>query len=38
MRTAGTVTDGNGRNMNWPARGFNLKDPDNNEIHIEQPL
>jgi catechol 2,3-dioxygenase-like lactoylglutathione lyase family enzyme len=22
---------------NWPARGFNLKDPSGNEIHIEQP-
>jgi uncharacterized glyoxalase superfamily protein PhnB len=22
---------------NWPARGFNLKDPSGNEIHIEEP-
>jgi uncharacterized glyoxalase superfamily protein PhnB len=22
---------------NWPARGFNLKDPSGNEVHIEQP-
>lgn len=22
---------------NWPARGFNLRDPSGNEIHIEQP-
>ena len=22
----------------WPARGFHLKDPSGNEIHIEQPL
>jgi uncharacterized glyoxalase superfamily protein PhnB len=21
----------------WPARGFNLKDPSGNEVHIEQP-
>lgn len=23
---------------NWPARGFNLKDPSGNEVHIEQPI
>jgi uncharacterized glyoxalase superfamily protein PhnB len=23
---------------NWPARGFNLKDPNGNEVHIEQPI
>lgn len=23
---------------NWPAYGFNLKDPSGNEIHIEQPI
>jgi uncharacterized glyoxalase superfamily protein PhnB len=22
---------------NWPARGFDLKDPSGNEVHIEQP-
>ena len=24
--------------LNWPARGFDVKDPDGNAIHIEQPL
>jgi uncharacterized glyoxalase superfamily protein PhnB len=23
---------------NWPVRGFNLRDPSGNEVHIEQPL
>ena len=23
---------------NWPARGFNLKDPSGNDVHIEQPI
>jgi catechol 2,3-dioxygenase-like lactoylglutathione lyase family enzyme len=23
---------------NWPARGFNLKDPSGNEVHVEQPV
>ena len=23
---------------NWPARGFNLKDTNGNEVHIEQPI
>jgi uncharacterized glyoxalase superfamily protein PhnB len=23
--------------LNWPARGFDLKDPSGNEVHIEQP-
>lgn len=26
------------RRENWPARGFNLKDPSGNEVHIEQPI
>ncbi len=34
---AGATTDGPVRKMNWPAKGFNLKDPDGNYIHIEQP-
>ena len=23
---------------NWPARGFNLKDPSGNDVHIEEPI
>ena len=26
------------RAENWPARGFNLKDPSGNDVHIEQPI
>jgi len=26
------------RHENWPARGFNMKDPSGNEVHIEQPI
>jgi catechol 2,3-dioxygenase-like lactoylglutathione lyase family enzyme len=26
------------RKENWPARGFNLRDPSGNEVHVEQPV
>jgi len=26
------------RQENWPARGFDLKDPSGNEVRIEQPM
>lgn len=37
VTAAGAAVDGPVRQMNWPARGFNLKDPDGNAIHVEQP-
>jgi catechol 2,3-dioxygenase-like lactoylglutathione lyase family enzyme len=36
VHAAGVETDGPVRKLNWPARGFNLRDPDNNVIHVEQ--
>jgi catechol 2,3-dioxygenase-like lactoylglutathione lyase family enzyme len=38
VMAAGIAVDGPVRNMNWPARGFDLRDPDGNSIHIEQPV
>ena len=38
VRAAGVQVDGKVREMNWPARGFNLRDPDDNSIYVEQPV
>lgn len=37
IATTGASTDGPVRQMNWPARGFNLTDPSGNTVHVEQP-
>ncbi|MBC7785759.1 MAG: VOC family protein [Burkholderiales bacterium] len=38
VRAAGVKIDSELQKLNWPARGFDLRDPDNNAIHIEQPV
>lgn len=37
ITAAGATVDGPVRQLNWPARGFSLRDPDNNVVYIEQP-
>ncbi len=36
MKVSGVEITRDLREENWGARGFNLKDPSGNEIHIEQ--
>ncbi len=36
VRTTGVAIENELKQLNWPARGFDLRDIDNNLIHIEQ--
>ena len=38
MKSQGSAISRELQRENWPARGFNLKDPSGNEVHIEQPI
>ena len=38
MKSQGSAIFRELQRENWPARGFNLKDPSGNEVHIEQPI